>query len=213
VFASIRGTREFESEKLIAYELGHRIRVNDRLSLDTALFYNDYDDLRTIEAQPPVFTPPFVTAPFTGGNNLYGEAYGIELAPTWQVTEWWRLQAAYTYLQMQLHLRPGSTDTTGEADEGRNPHHQFSIRSSIDLPANVEFDAALRYVDNLPAIAVPSYVELDLRLGWRPVKSLEFSIVGQNLLHSHHQEFVPSIIKTQTTEVERSVYGKVTWRF
>jgi iron complex outermembrane receptor protein len=213
VFSTIRGNREFESEKLIAYELGHRIQINQSVSLDTALFFNDYDDLRTVEAQPIVFNPPFVTAPFVAGNKLRGETYGVEFSPTWQVTDAWRLQAAYSYLEMQLHLRPGSTDTISEADERRSPRHQISIRSLAELPGNVEFDAALRYVDALPAIQVKSYVELDLRVGWRPVKSLEFSISGLNLLHDHHQEFAPSTIRTQTTEVERSVYGKVTWRF
>jgi iron complex outermembrane recepter protein len=213
VFATISGNREFESEKLIAYELGHRIQVNPSVSLDTALFFNDYDDLRTVEAQPIVFNPPFVTAPFVAGNKLRGETYGVELSPTWQVNEAWRLQAAYTYLQMQLHLKPGSTDTISEADERRSPRHQISLRSLAELPGNVEFDAALRFVDDLPAIQVKSYVELDLRVGWRPTKNLEFSIAGLNLLHDRHQEFAPSTIRTQTTEVERSVYGKVTWRF
>jgi iron complex outermembrane receptor protein len=213
VFTTISGNREFESEKLIAYELGHRIQFNQKVSLDTALFFNDYDDLRSVEAQPIVFNPPFVTAPFVAGNKTRGETFGAELSPTWQVTEAWRLQAAYTYLQMQLHLKPGSTDTISEADERRSPRHQISVRSLVELPANVEFDAALRYVDSLAAIQVKSYVELDLRVGWRPVKNLEFSIAGLNLLHDHHQEFAPSTIRTQTTEVERSVYGKVTWRF
>jgi iron complex outermembrane receptor protein len=62
-------------------------------------------------------------------------------------------------------------------------------------------------------MSVSSYVELDLRLGWMPIKNLEFSITGQNLLHAHHPEFNPSFLQTQRAEVERSVYGKITWRF
>jgi iron complex outermembrane receptor protein len=58
-----------------------------------------------------------------------------------------------------------------------------------------------------------SYVTPDARLSWRPQDNLELSLVGQNLLDDHHPEFVPEIIDTSPSEVERSVYGEITWRF
>jgi iron complex outermembrane recepter protein len=60
---------------------------------------------------------------------------------------------------------------------------------------------------------IPSYVTGDLRLAWRPAKNWEFALVGQNLLEAHHAEFSSTTIATERTEVERSVYGKLTWRF
>ncbi|PYJ03659.1 MAG: TonB-dependent receptor, partial [Verrucomicrobia bacterium] len=146
-------------------------------------------------------------------NKLYGETYGAEAAATFEVTRWWRLQPAYTYLQMQLHKRPGSTDTTSELDEGKSPHHQFSLRSAMDLPHDLSLEGTVRYVDSLPALGIGSYLELNVRLGWRPTKNLELAIVGQNLLDSRHPEFSPSFINTQRTEVERGVYGKLSWKF
>ena len=83
----------------------------------------------------------------------------------------------------------------------------------MDLPQHLSLDCTVRYVDNLPALKINSYVELDVRLGWRPTKNLELAIVGQNLLDNQHPEFKPSFISTQTTEIERGVYGKVTLRF
>jgi iron complex outermembrane receptor protein len=53
-------------------------------------------------------------------------------------------------------------------------------------------------------------VALDVHLGWRPTKNLELSIVGQNLLDPQHPEFGTPATRT---EVQRSVYGKVTCRF
>jgi iron complex outermembrane receptor protein len=50
-------------------------------------------------------------------------------------------------------------------------------------------------------------------LAWRPIKNLELSLVGQNLIHAHHLEFNRSFINEAQSEVDRSVYGKVTWRF
>jgi iron complex outermembrane recepter protein len=199
-----RGNPEFESEKLVAYEIGYRHQFHPRASVDLALFYNDYDELRSIEPLPAL--GPTV---FTLGNKLTAEAYGIEIAPAWQVTDWWRLQAAYSYLEIQLH----HNTVLDPDDEGRSPRHQFTLRSLLDLPANVQFDAAVRYIDSLPALNIPNYLVMDLRLAWRPLKNLELAIIGRDLLDSHHPEFAPSNVAVVRTEVEQSVFGKITWRF
>jgi len=217
--STIFGNEDLESEKLLAYELGYRIQPAKQVSFDLAAFYNDYDDLRTIElgfspTQGP--TPPPAGAlfiPMHAANHLYGETYGLEAAATWEITHWWRLQPAYTYLQMQLHKRAGSTDTSSELDEGKSPHNQFTLRSSMDFPRDISLDCTLRYVDNLPALQIDSYIQLDLRIAWRPIKNLELALVGQNLLDDRHAEFRPSFIATQQAEIQRGFYGKVTWRF
>ena len=88
------------------------------------------------------------------------------------------------------------------------------VRSMLDLPYDLEFDSALRFVDSLGGQTVPSYWELDLRLGWTPIPNLEFSVVGQNLLHDNHLEFVPAdFVVLQPVDIERGVYGRVTYRF
>ncbi len=71
----------------------------------------------------------------------------------------------------------------------------------------------VRYVDRLPTLQISSYVGLDVRLAWKPIPNLELAVVGQNLLDSQHPEFRPSFISTQQVEIQRGVYGKVTWRF
>ena len=213
VISLIEGRDSLDSEKLIAYELGYRLQPHAQLSLDLAVFYNTYTDLRSLEPQP--FTPglPPVYVPLVPSTQYHGETYGFEFTPSWQATDWWRLQAGYSYLQMELHRDSSSLDMLTELDEGRSPRHQFSLRSSFDLPHDVQFDAWVRYVDRLPTLDIPAYVSLDLRLAWRPRKNLELAIVGQNLLDDRHPEFRSSLITTVPTEIERSVYGKVTWRF
>ena len=42
------GTIGFESETLMAYEIGYRVQPFEKLSFDLAAYYNDYDDLRSI---------------------------------------------------------------------------------------------------------------------------------------------------------------------
>jgi len=41
-----QGRESFDSEELLAYELGFRSSINDRVYFDLALFYNDYDSLQ-----------------------------------------------------------------------------------------------------------------------------------------------------------------------
>ncbi len=212
---SLSGNSRFGSERLIAYELGYRVQPLPELSFDAALFYNEYTHLRSAEFQGLASPPPFAVANFTLANNLYGESYGGEIAALWKPLDNWRIRASYSYQDLQLHRRPGSTDIAGEALEGNSPDHQLALQSSIDLPGHVEFDWTLRYVDALrnPALAIPSYVTMDVRVGWRPCKNFELSIVGQNLLDNQHPEFRPNVIQTQFTEVERSIYAKITLEF
>ncbi len=83
----------------------------------------------------------------------------------------------------------------------------------MDLPYKTEFDLWLRFVDDLPALNVDRSVTLDARLAWKPWKNWEFSIVGQNLLDQKHIEMTPDFLGTIEAEIERSVYGKVVFRF
>lgn len=212
----LTGDRDFDSEELLAYELGYRVIPSDRLSLDVAAFYNVYDGLRTLEPAAPFREesppPPHLVVPLAADNRMDGEAYGVEAVVNYRLLDWWRVEAAYTWLNLELHTDDGSGDTTSEEAEGQSPRHQASLRSIMDLSPAVEFDAWLRYVDSLPTLDVDSYTTLDLRLGWRATKNTELAIVGQNLIENHHQEFVPLVLGGVPSEVERAVYVKLTVR-
>jgi iron complex outermembrane receptor protein len=58
---------------------------------------------------------------------------------------------------------------------------------------------------------VPSYFELNARLAWHAGERLELSITGQNLLHDHHPEYGAQ--DPNRAEIQRSVYGKLAWRY
>jgi iron complex outermembrane recepter protein len=201
----LAGGTNFVSEEVLAYEVGYRVQPCPRLALSLAGFYNDYDNLRSIEKANPPAAFPLVFA-----NGQHGETYGGELTADYRVTDWWRLRAGYTELQVHIRPKPGSTDTSNGSGESHDPNHQVFLRSSLDLPGHFEFDADFRHVSGIANQQVPAYQELDLRLAWQPIPRLEVSIVGQNLLHDRHPEFgSPSARR----EVERGVYGKVSWRF
>ncbi|HSN85931.1 MAG TPA: TonB-dependent receptor, partial [Thermoanaerobaculia bacterium] len=202
------GSRDFESEDLLAWELGYRIQLTPELLMDLATFYNVYDDLRSQEPQPG---GPGSGFPRVLANGLEGETYGAELRFNAQPVPGWRLQLSYTHLEKDLAPKPGSRDPFGGLAEGNDPEGRAALRSLLDLPFGLELDAWLRYAGELPSPLVDDYVELDLHFGWQPRENLGFSLVGQNLLHESHAEFGPP--GPLREEIERSVYGKVTWRF
>lgn len=196
---------DFQSEDLVAYEIGWRMQPHSTLSLSLSGFYNEYDNLRSVEPGP---APLFV--PLTFGNGVKGDTYGIEAAATWQVLDAWRLRGGYTYFDKHLRVKAGSEDLNNASVESNDPRNQVVIQSLIDLTDTVQLDAAVRYVDALPDPHVPSYVAVDLRVAWHLGRHLELSLVGQNLFDERHLEFVPS--SPSAREIERSVYGRVAWR-
>lgn len=205
------GNPNFCSEKVIAYEAGYRATLGTRGTASVSTFYNDYDELRSLGFTPITILPLFFE------NNLQAETYGVELSATFQVRDGWRIRGGYTALKEHLRVKPGTVDLGNKLNETSDPGQQASLRSSVDLPHHVEIDAGLRWVDTLhnnnngvPG-TVPAYVELDVRLGWRPSDRLELSLVGQNLLHGDHPEFGTA---GPTREgVKRSAYAKLTWRY
>jgi iron complex outermembrane receptor protein len=214
----LTGGASFVSETVIAYELGYRLQLGKKANASISAFYNDYNDIRsttTNSSEANILGLPF---PYYFQNNLEGETYGFELSANYQIFDWWRLHGGYDLLKENIHVKPGQDDINNALNETGDPENQFSLRSSMDLPENVDLDAGLRWVDSFqlnnggtPA-TVPSYFELDVRLAWHPTKNLEFSIVGQNLLHDQHEEYgVPGSATTE--EIVRSVYGKVSWQF
>jgi len=201
---NLAGGPDFESEKVIAYELGYRVRPAKNLMLSLASFYNDYDDIRSVE--------PLAGDPLTVrvANGLRSETWGAELSGNYQLSQWWRLRGGYTYLHRTVFLKPGSSDVNGGQAEGDDPENQFVLQSLLNLPHGFELDAVIRYVDRLNIGHVPSYLTADVRLAWWPRPNLELSLVGQNLADNQHPEF--GGVATRQ-EIPRSVFGKVTWRF
>jgi len=216
----INGNNGFKSETVIAYELGYRTTPSSRISLDVALFINQYDKLRVPLNGSPYLTSTAMVQPFNLSNTMHGHTYGAELSANWKPLDWWRLQATYSYLCAIIHLDQGSGDPLAEINRndlaGGAPRHQGSIRSGFDLGKQVEMDFWLRAVDRVAYIdqtSIPGYITMDVRLAWKPVKQVELALVGQNLFQKRHPEYIPEFINTTASEVPRSVYGKVTWRF
>ena len=200
----LRGSEDFKPETVVAYEGGYRLIPHPRVSLDAAIFFNDYDQLRSQEVR---FEPTPVAVL---ENQLNARTHGIELAATVRPASIWRLHGSYAWLKESFTVDDGSTHQTGGTSEANDPSHLLSARSYLDLPHNFAVDAIFRFVGRRPEPAVKSYAELDLRLGWALRPGWELSLVGQNLLHERHAElFSPST----PTEFPRSAFLRSAWTF
>jgi iron complex outermembrane receptor protein len=216
LFPTFIGNEDFDTEELLAWELGCRISATDRVSVDLATFYNVYDNLGGTQLGLPFLEQspwPHMVLPLYTGNYGEGETYGFELATDIDVSHWWHLRTGYSLLKMDIGPKPDAGPGAMVRGDGESPEQMAFVHSSMNIPGNVELDVIGRYVDAVPAIDIGSYFELDIRLGWKPTRNLELFVVGQNLLKDEHAEFRPVILFTEATQVERGVYGGVTWRF
>jgi len=196
------GNSDFESEELLALELGYRVRPHRRVSLSVATFYNFYDNIRSVE--------PISPGSYSIQNKNEAESWGVEFSGTYQPTDWWRLRGGYTFLNTDVHRTEGGLDINQGRAEGNDPQNQVVLQSMVNLPRGFELDLTARYVDTLPSPNVPSYFAFDARLGWRVTTNLDLSVVGQNLCDNQHPEFGAAATRQ---EIPRSIYGKVSWHF
>jgi iron complex outermembrane recepter protein len=213
--ADVYGSNKFQSEDLLAYEVGYRVQVSNNVSADIATFYNNYTHLRSAEPGLPFLqttpAPMHLVVPFVASNKMHGGTYGAELFTEYKVIPRWKMAGSYSYLQMDIRKDATSMDPTPDNPNMSSPRHQFYVRSSLDVFRHLEHDMTVRYVANLPGLSIPSYYSVDTHFSYALPRSFELSIGSQNLLNQKHLEFVPDFINISPTEVKRSIYGSITW--
>jgi iron complex outermembrane recepter protein len=208
IFNTRVGTRDFESEKVTAYEWGVRAWTAQDLTVDLTTFFNCYTDLRSIESVPPPFG--------TFGNDIEADSYGGELAIGWTPVAGVAVRPFYSYLRIDAETAASSTDTTTARNlESASPRHSAGLQLSVNPWPAVTVDGFVRYVGELERQRVDAYTELNFRLGWRALPSLELALVGADLLHDSHAEAgtVPSALNADPGiyEMERAVWLDAVW--
>jgi len=228
IMQTVFGSNRFNAEELLAYELGFRHQFNSQASLDITGFYNDYDHLRDFgigTIQPAIGThrdlivsvlqQEHLILPLLFNNKGSAHAYGAEIAIDWMPHEKWRLQGNYSYLTINTKSNPAFTAidaSTGGAGKA-SPQHQLSLRSNFDLSEKLQFNLWLRYVSGLSFYAISDYVTMDANMIWKPVKNVEFFLVGQNLFKQQHRESQSDFISTIASTIPRGIYTGVRWEF
>jgi iron complex outermembrane receptor protein len=201
-----------QSEHELSYEAGYRSQLTEQVQMDVAAFYNEHNNLMTIEREANFVEDAYTVIPLVFHNMASATTHGLEWSGSWRPTDKWQFKAAWSWLKMNIRRDAGSTDASIETEVGRSPKNQFQFHAFHSLADSVDLGASLYYVDRLPSLNVPAYTRLDARIGWRIGRDLEFSLTGRNLLDPSHPEFV-NASGPRTGEVPRSFFGGATWKF
>lgn len=176
----ITGGPEFQSEVAKVAELGYRGQRLPGVSYSATLFHHDYKRLRA-----------GTEAPTSVENRVRGDLWGLETWGSLELQPRWRISGGWVHLRKTLVADPGSA-ATSVSNLGNDPKNQWMLRSTATPIDTVEVDVTLRYSSALPEPAVPASTFADLRLGWRVWRSLEASLLLNNLGDRRQPEFSPA---------------------
>ena len=214
----IVGNDEYESETMVAYELGYRFSPTRRFSIDGAIFYNEYKDLRSTDETAATGVPnslpipSYIIASVPFENEQQGQNFGVELSSQWLVSDAVKVKFNYGFVRSKFgSLQTQNTDA---------PKHSASLNTDWALTDNVNMNMTWRYVDKANLIAsvinvsdsIESYQSVDLGLSWRVANDITVSLHGKDLFLGPHLEYT-SEFYTLPYRIEPSVYGKVSVEF
>ena len=229
VAAVARGTKDFNSEVLVAWEAGAKLRPLPNLTVDISAYYNDYDRLRSARIGPLVCLPsqaplpaclaePGVSAIATVADQINGseaDTLGIEIATDWRPTDDWRVQTNYSYFNGEEE-NEGQGFVTSTDTLVTTPTHQASLRVGYKPGPNWELDMWLRYVDELSAFngeTIHDYTTADLRIAWLPNSRFDLSLVAKNVFDDAQAQFLSEPVDVPLTEIRRSVFLQLNVNF
>ena len=109
----LTGNDSFDPEEVDTLEIGYRSQPSQAVTFSVAVFYNVYDNLRTIE---PASATEFL--PLRWDNRMEGSTYGMEAWGKWQVTDWWRLSPGFRLLRKRLEFSTGASELLGSRTGG-----------------------------------------------------------------------------------------------
>ena len=196
------GNPDFKAEKVTAYEIGYRGQPDASVSFSASVFYDEYDDLRSIEITPVTLLP------LRWGNLIEGSTYGVEAWANLQVNSWWRLSPGFRSLHKRLEFSEGASGLVGVSQAGNDPSSRYLLKSSMDF-GRVSVDAVLRKVGAMPNPASREYTELAAHIAWRASERLQIAVKGFNLLNQTHREFADP----QGREIRRSVLAELRYSY
>ncbi len=219
VMVQITGKSGIDAENATMYQMGWRSAFNRGLTADTTLFYSQYDSILGITSMglPTINNSlgiPAIISSWRSENNLNAQSYGAELSVNWQTTEWWRNYLSYAFIN--IDVKPSSANVyDANRNEKSTPQHQASLRTNFNVTHDIDFDFWWRYTGSTVANKRPinDYFNTDMRVAWRPMKGLELSVIGQNLIQTQHLEYQGDFLQPQATYVSRGVYAKFNWQF
>jgi iron complex outermembrane receptor protein len=193
-FVRLQANPGFESEGLVAYEVGVTSLVHPKVLITAAAFRNTHSRVLSLELGQ-VFAEEDnsgrrVVIPVSFGNGLEGHSTGVEVTADVRATTWLRTTVNYSGLRIALSRRPGSTDAGQETrGEQGSPRHQVQAVVSVTLPRRLSVDWFVRHVSALPALGVRAYSTSSVTAHVALNDHVSVFLNGRNLHSRSHVEF------------------------
>jgi iron complex outermembrane receptor protein len=211
-----------DDTEMIAYEIGFRTRPIDRISLDMAAFYNDYDGIVSFSGEtfgdPGDFgfddgDPSTIDTVILLDNKRDAYAYGVEAAIDADVTDTLKGKFNVTWQHVSL----------SGVDNPSTPKWKFNTRWFWKIRPNLTFVPTVSYVGDFtvpslfdpdqPVGKINDYVRVDAALHYQHADRWPtISIVGQNLTNRSHSEFIEDLVRPETP-VTRTWYLQISQAF
>ena len=209
------GNEDFDSEDLLATEMGYRNELARRTFIDLAVFRNNYANLRSGEPAAPFLASDgqSIIVPLILDNRVDGDVSGFESTLTFPILDWINFKSSYSLLLMDINPDKGSRELAQTRTQGLSPQNQINAWLAMNLPHQLELDLLMYYVDSLPDANIDAFTRFDARLGCKISEALSASVVVQNLFDDQHEEMSDFLSLIESTQVDRSFYGRLDWRF
>lgn len=208
------GNPAVATENFVDAELGYRLEIGAKASVDVAGFVGHYDHLITNEPGEPVvqFTPsPQIIVSSQFSNQLEATTRGLEVAARWAPAAKIRFDGTFTTFRLIPHPAATSRDPNAAIEDGSAPRAQWRLGSTL-MPSNrVSVSLNAFHAGALEQLAIDAYTRVDLAAEWRFTSRLSVMAIGQNLLESGHTEFSAASSLLQATQLPRSASLRLRW--
>lgn len=173
------------SSEIYSYELGYRVKVNEQAIIDQTIYHNKFKNHND-----------------ETDNLEYMRGY--EISVRYIPRSDLRIDSFYSY-QKGKNLEEASNDVAKNV-----PKHTFGWRTAYDFNEKTEFDLFYRHVSHVKDISAIN--QLNLRFGYRPIESLEASLLFTNLIDKEHIESNTDGTRANSY-IERAVLIKLTYTY
>lgn len=207
--------KAIEPEQAVNYEIGLKSDLADnRLRLNTSLFYTDYEDLQVTWFGPSELNPGFGS--FISTNIQNADIQGAELEFQWLANDHLTFSGNYGWLDTEvnkfiLNTFAGELDLSG-SELRQAPRNKGYLALDFDYPlpqkmGSLALHLDYQYIDEQLSdyinqnVILESHQLVDMRLAWRNQKeSIQVSIWSKNLFNEDYVQHAyvigPGIIGT-----------------